>query len=297
MNPPPRSGLRRTLSKLQLLARQLVEGLATGLHRSPHKGASVTFKQHRPYVPGDEIRRLDWRVFARTDRFYVREYEQETNLTASLLVDLSGSMAYCGANSSCSKLEYARDLAGLLATTLIQQQDAVGLVTFDQKIRSLVPARSRPSHLPVLQAALAQEIPSGETSIAQVLRELAPRLGRRRLLILISDCLDEPSSLLKALAQLRHQQHEIIVFQVFDRDELTFPFQGWTRFESLEAEGIHLDADPAAIRKTYLENLARFRAELSQGCSRHQVQLCPVITDEPCESALSAHLSRRLLRR
>jgi uncharacterized protein (DUF58 family) len=297
MNPPSTSGLWRTISKLQLLARQLVEGFSTGLHRSPQRGASVTFKQHRPYVPGDEVRHIDWRVFARSDRYYIREYEQETSLRATLLVDLSGSMEYAGAAAALSKADYAKVLALGIASLLVRQQDAVGLVTFDSKVRTFVPPSTRPSHLQTLERTLHKQLPGGETSLGRVLKEAAPRLGRRSLLILISDCLEEPADLVKALAQLRMQHHEVLVFHLLDKDEIDFPFQGSTRFESLETSDFKIDTDPAALRSTYIENLARFRSDLNAGCGRHKIELYPVTTDEPCETALTRHLSNRLARR
>jgi len=284
-------------AKLQLLARQLVEGLSSGLHRSPHKGASVTFKQHRAYVPGDELRHLDWRAFARSDRFYIKEYEQETNLQATLLLDLSGSMAYAGKAATRSKADYAREMARSLAALLIRQQDAVGVVTFDSKIRGHVPPRSRPGHLRVLDAALDAGAVGGETSLSGVLRELGPRLGRRSLVLLLSDCLDEPSLLVRALAQLRQQHHEVLVFQILDRDEVDFPFEGWTRFEALETEGEHVLVDPATLRRTYLENLERHRSVLREGCRRHRVALHEVTTDVPAEDVLPQLLTERLRRR
>lgn len=284
-------------AKLQLLARQLVEGLSSGLHRSPHKGASVTFKQHRAYVPGDELRHLDWRAFARSDRFYIKEYEQETNLQATLAVDLSGSMAYRGKAATGSKADYARALARSLAALLIRQQDAVGVVTFDTKIRGHVPPRSRPGHLRVLDAALEAGAVGGETSLSGVLRELGPRLGRRSLLLLISDCLDDSSALVRALAQLRQQQHEILVFQILDREEVDFPFEGWTRFESLENTAEQILVDPSALRRTYMENLERHRSALREGCGRHRVALYEMTTDVPAEDALPVLLRERLGRR
>jgi uncharacterized protein (DUF58 family) len=284
-------------AKLQLLARQLVEGLASGLHRSPHKGASVTFKQHRAYVPGDELRHLDWRAFARSDRFYIKEYEQETNLQATLLLDLSGSMGYAGKAATGSKADYARELARRLAALLIRQQDAVGVVTFDSKIRVHVPPRSRPGHLRVLDAALETGAVGGETSLSGVLRELGPRLGRRSLVLLLSDCLEEPSLLVRALAQLRQQHHEVLVFQILDRDEVDFPFEGWTRFEALEIEGEHVLVDPATLRRTYLENLERHRSALREGCRRHRVALHEVTSDVPAEDVLPQLLTERLRRR
>jgi len=303
VNTPPPTGEPASsvrpwsFANLQLLARQVVEGLATGLHRSPHKGASVSFKQHRPYVPGDELRRLDWRAFARTDRFYIREYEQETNLRATLLVDLSASMLYQGSSARLNKADFARQVAHSIATILLQQQDAAGVITFDSHIRFVIPPRSRPSHLHLLTDALKHQAPSGKTNLSAVLQALAPRMERRGLIILISDCLDNPTTLIKALAQLRHQQHEILVFQIWDRDELEFPFQSWTRFESLETEGDAQTTDPVAFRDVYLENLAKFRAELSEGCIRNRIDLVPLITDEPCTDALASYLKRRATRR
>lgn len=284
-------------AKLQLLARQLVEGLASGLHRSPHRGSSVTFKQHRAYVPGDELRHLDWRAFARTDRFYIKEYEQETNLHATLAVDLSGSMAYRGKAAILSKADYARAIARGLAALFIRQQDAVGVVTFDSKIRGHVPPRSRPGHLRVLDSALDAGAVGGETSLGAMLRELGPRLGRRSMVLLISDCLDDPAHLVRSLAHLRQQHHEVLVFHILDRDELEFPFDGWTRFEALESATEHVLADPAALRRTYLENLGRHRAMLREGCARHRVALRELVTDISAESALSEALSERASRR
>ena len=294
---PGPTGFLRRLSALQLLAKKLLEGLSSGLHKSPRKGASVIFKQHRPYIPGDEVRLLDWRVFARSDRFYIREFEQETNIRVTLLVDLSGSMNYSGTNAPCSKANYSRQLANALGAVFIQQQDAVSLLTFDSRVRTFLPPRARPGHLQAMSAALERELPGGETSIHSVLKGAIPRFGKRGLLILISDCLDEPAELIRALALLRQKHHEVLVFQVLDRDELSFPFTGWTRFECLEADCLYLDADAASMRWTYMENFERFQQELTAGCRRNQIELYRVVTDESLEATLSAHLSRRLKRR
>lgn len=301
MNPidpgtPAGAGFR-AFSRLQLLARRIVEGLSTGLHRSPHKGASVSFKQHRPYVPGDELRRLDWRAFARSDRFYVREFEQETNLQATLLIDVSGSMAYQGRRALASKGDYARQVALRLATLLIQQQDAVGLITFDHIVRSELPTRSRPSHLRAIAETLKTTASPEPSNLPEVLQRVAPRLGRRGIVILISDCFEAPSAVLKALALLRHRQHEVLVFQIWDPDELDFPFDQWTRFESLENPDQHRTVDPAALRASYLENLERYRAELSAGCRRNRIDWVSLVTDQPCEEGLSSYLKRRAERR
>ena len=284
-------------AKLQLLARQFVEGLASGLHRSPHKGSSATFKQHRAYVPGDELRHLDWKAFARSDRFFIKEYEQETNLQATLVVDLSGSMAYAGKAATRSKADYARSLAHSLAALLLGQQDAVGVVLFDTKIRAQVPPRSRPGHLRVLDAALEAGTVGGETSLSGVLRELGPRLPRRSMVVLLTDGLDEPSQCVRALAQLRQQHHEVLVFQILDRDEVDFPFDGWIRFEALEKDTAPLLVDPAELRRTYKENLESFRSTLRDGCRKHRVALYELTTDVAAETALPALLTERLNRR
>ena len=270
-----------------------MEGIGIGLHQSHQKGASLTFKQHRAYVPGDELRRLDWRAFARSDRHYIREYEQETNLRATLLVDLSGSMGYQGASSACSKGEYAKLLATSIATLLVQQQDAVGLVTFDSNIHSVVQAQSIPRHLQLLAQTLENSNYGGDTGIAEIIRLAAPRFPPRGLILLISDCLDDVPSLVKSLALLRHNHHEVVVFQIFDPDELTFPFTGWTQFESLEPGDPVQLADATALKRTYLENLATFRAELTIGCRQYGVDLTSIATNENCAEALSRYLSQR----
>src|SRR3954466_2770159 len=283
------------ISNLQILARLVVEGFCTGLHRSPHKGFSVEFKQHRQYVPGDEIRHLDWRVFGKTDRFYIREYEEETNLRCTMLLDASGSMNYGNPNGR-SKLVYAQRLAACLAYLMLGQQDSVGLVTFDTKVRKYIPPRSRVSHLQVLMDELQRTKPGGETEIGRVFHDLVPKLHRRGLLIIISDLFGDVPTLLKALAQFRHAHHEILVFQLWDRDELDFKFNGWTQFESLEAASQKHLIDPALLRASYPGNLARFREELTRGCSRHKIDLVPFVTDQPYAEALAAYLSRRLAR-
>jgi uncharacterized protein (DUF58 family) len=282
------------ISNLQVLARQVVEGFCSGLHRSPHKGFSVEFKQHRQYVPGDEIRRIDWRVFGRSDRYYIREYEEETNLRATLLLDLSGSMNYGAEGASgLSKYQYATRLAACLAYLMLQQQDSVGLVTFDTAIRKYIPPRSRVSHLRVLIDELQRGAPGGETELADVFHDLVPKLHRRGLLIVISDCFGDVPKLLKALAHFRHAHHEILIFQIWDREELEFAFKGWTQFDCLERHGVRHLLDPALLREAYLANLRRFRDDLVQGCRRNKIDLVPFTTDQPYAEALAAYLSRR----
>jgi uncharacterized protein (DUF58 family) len=285
------------ISSLQVLARQVVEGFTTGLHRSPHKGFSVEFKQHRQYVPGDEIRHIDWRVFGRSDRYYIREYEEETNLRSTIILDRSGSMDYGGGQpGKVSKFDYATRLAACLSYMMVHQADGVGLVTFDTQIRRYIPPRSRVSHLKVIMDELQNGKPGEETELGKVFHDLVPKLHRRGLLIIISDCFGEVANFLKALAHFRHARHEILVFQIWDRDELEFNFKGWTQFECLERAGVKHLLDPAALRQAYLANLEKFRDELTRGCRRHKVDLVPFCTDEPYAKALAAYMSRRLAR-
>jgi uncharacterized protein (DUF58 family) len=279
------------ISNLQVLARLVVEGFCSGLHTSPHKGFSVEFREHRQYVPGDEIRRLDWKVYGKTDRLYIREYEEETNLRATLLVDVSGSMNY--GTHHISKYAYAVRVAACLSYLMLRQQDSVGLVVFDKKVRRYIPPRSRPGHLRVLLDALQDARPGGETELAKVFHQLVPKIHRRGLLIVLSDCFGSVSELLSSLAHLRHAHHEIIIFQIWDRDELDFPFKQWTRFDSLEVDADKRLIDPVHLRAAYMESLEKFRSDLKAGCHRHRIDLVPLSTDVPYAEALAYYLARR----
>ena len=281
----------KKISNLQVLARSVVEGFCAGLHRSPHKGFSVEFRQHRQYVHGDEIRRLDWKVFGRSDRFYIREYEEETNLRATVLLDCSGSMKY--GSGEMTKHAYATRLAACLSYLMLQQADAVGLVTFDTKIRKYIPPRSRASHLGVLIEAMDAAKPGGETELGDVFHDICAKIHRRGLLIVLSDCFGDVPGLMKALAHFRYAHHEIIVFQIWDRAELDFDFKNWIRFECLEREGHHRLVDPAQLRVAYLENLERFRADLKKACHRNRIDLVPVVTDQPYAETLANYLALR----
>ena len=281
------------MGKLQLFARRVVEGFCTGLHSSPHKGFSVEFKQHRPYVPGDEIRRIDWKVFGRSDRHYIREYEEETNLRCTLLLDVSGSMAYQG-SGGMKKYEYAKRVAACLSYLMMTQQDTVGLVTFDTEVQAFVPPRSRISHLKVLMDTIENATIGEETEPGKVFHSLVPRIHRRGLVIVLSDCFGDVSGMMKAFSHLRHRGHEIIVFQIWDRDELEFPFKQWTRFENLEKVNDHQMIDPATLRASYMERLAEFQNEMKLGCRRNHIDLVPLVTDESYAEALSRYLAFRM---
>ncbi|OYW29204.1 MAG: DUF58 domain-containing protein, partial [Chthoniobacter sp. 12-60-6] len=282
-----------SLQSLQLFARTVVEGFTTGQHASPHKGFSVEFRQHRPYVQGDEIRRLDWKIFGRTDRFYIREFDEETNLRATIVLDASGSMGYRG-QKGILKFDYARNLAASLAYLLMSQQDAVGLITFDSKIRDIIPCRTKITHLHLMLETMVKTEPGKDTSLAPVLESLAQRLKRRGLVILISDFFDDPAALLRSIGVLRKKGHEIIALQLWDRDEIDFPFGNWARFENLENDDEFLLLDPATIRLRYIEAQQNFAAQLKDGFRKHQVDYLSLPTDESHSAALRSYLALRM---
>jgi len=293
----------KSLGNLQLLARSVVEGLNTGTHRSPDKGASIDFKQHRPYVPGDDLRNLDWKVFAKSDRFYIREYEEQTNLRATILLDHSGSMGYRPQMRSSkkdaaatSKHEYAVRLAACLAYLIISQGDCAGLMTFDTQVRSYTPPRGRPGHVGVLLDQMAQAVPGGETDLGRVLRDASPKIKRRGMVILISDCFGDVNQLMHGLAHFGRSSQDIMLFQIWDREELTFPFKRWHRFESLENPADRKLLDPAQLRKAYLQQLEKFRTQLKAGCRKRRIDHLEVVTDEPYAQALAGYLAHRQYR-
>ena len=282
------------LANHQVLARRVVEGFCSGLHRSPHKGFSIEFKQHRAYTRGDEIRRLDWKVFAKSDRFYIREYEEETNLRCHLLLDSSGSMGYGeDQEESPSKLAYGSRLAACFAYLALRQTDSVGLTTFDAKIRSMVPPRGGASHNRQIIDLLAKSKAGEETDLGGVFHEIAPRLKKRGLVIIISDCFGDIPSILKGLAHFNHAKHDVVIFQIWHRDELDFPFRSWTRFDCLEQQGLRHTVDPMHLKEAYLKNLKEYRDSLVQGCHKHRVQLFPMTTDQPYAEGLASFLSAR----
>lgn len=282
-----------SLQHLQLFARTVVEGFTTGHHASPHKGFSVEFRQHRPYVQGDEIRRLDWKVFGRSDRFYIREYDEETNLRATIVLDASGSMNYRG-QKGILKFDYARKLAASLAYLLMSQQDAVGLVTFDSKVRDIIPCRTKITHLHLMLEAMVKTTPGKDTSLAPVIESLAQRLKRRGLVVIISDFFDDPVALLQSIGVLRKKGHEIIALQLWDRDELDFPFGNWARFENLENDDDFLLLDPATIRQRYMEVQKNFAEQLKEGFRKHQIDYLSLPTDESHSMALRNYLALRM---
>ena len=277
--------------RLALIARSLVEGFLTGAHKSPYKGFSVEFAEHRQYYPGDEIRHIDWRAYGKTDRYYIKEFEEETNLRAHLLVDASGSMAYKGAHPS--KFEYAQYIAASLAYLMLHQRDAVGLVTHDTRIRQMIPPRANAKHLLRLLNLLEQTQPGGETSMAPLWHDLAGRLKRRGLIVVLSDCFDQIGPLLRALRHFRHRRHEVLLFHLLAPEELEFPFSKMTQFRNLEATGHRVLVDPKQLRKDYLRNFQAFCTHLREQAGHMQIDYHLLRTDEPVDRALGAYLTKR----
>jgi uncharacterized protein (DUF58 family) len=281
--------------RLALIARGLVEGFLTGAHKSPYKGYSVEFAEHRQYYPGDEIRHIDWRAFGKTDRFYIKEYEEETNLRAHLLVDASGSMAYRGKTSS--KFEYAQYVAASLAYLMLHQRDAVGMAIHDTRVRKILPPKSSSKHLLQVLRTLEETEPGGETDLAPLWHQLAGQFSRRGLVVILSDCFDNVPHLLKALQHFRYQRHEVLLFHIVAPEEIEFPFTRWTQFRNLEVANHRLLVDPAWLRNEYRKNFDKFCTELRESCGRAMVDYFLMRTDQPVDRALGIYLSRRQARR
>lgn len=283
------------LGRLELIANRVLEGFLSGKHRSNHKGASVEFSEHRLYTPGDELRLVDWRILGRRDRYYIRQFDQETNLHAYLVVDTSGSMGF--ALSTVSKLDYAKMAAAGLTRLLLNQRDAVGLVCADDAVRSFIPPKSTPDHFKVIVEKLELTRAAGTTSLAQVLRELAARIHRRSLVIVLSDCLDEDlDAFLKAMRCLYSRGHELLMFHVMAPEERNFAVDRWSRFESLEIQGQVVEVDPAVVRESYLRQLELFTNRLRNGCAELRCDCVPLSTDEPLSEALAKYFASRRAR-
>lgn len=281
--------------RLSMVARTVVEGFLTGVHKSPYKGFSVEFAEHRQYYPGDEIRHIDWRVYGKTDRYYIKEYEEETNLKAHLLVDASGSMAYQGDHPS--KFQYAQYIAASLAYLMLHQLDAVGLVTHDTKMRQQIPPKCSSKHLLRILNTLETTKPGGETSMAPIWHELAGQLKRRGMIIVLSDCFDQLPALMRAFQHFRHYRHEVILFHILAPEEIEFPFKKWTQFHNLEVAGDKRLVDPQQLRKEYLKNFQGFCKQLKDQVNRMQIDYHMLRTDEPVDRALGIYLTKRQTRR
>jgi uncharacterized protein (DUF58 family) len=281
--------------RLALVARSLVEGFLSGVHKSPYKGFSAEFAEHRQYYPGDEIRHIDWRVYGKTDRYYIKEYEEETNLRAHLLIDASGSMAYAGRHGS--KFQYAQYVAASLTYLMLHQRDAVGLVIHDTRVRQRIAPHASAKHLLHLLHTLEGTEPGGETSLAPLWHELAGHLSRRGLIVILSDCFDHIGHLTRALRHLRHCRHEVLLFHILAPEEIEFPFKKWTQFRNLETRAHKLLVDPQQLRKEYLRNFQNFCTELRDQAGQMQIDYHLMRTDEPVERALGVYLTKRQSRK
>ena len=279
------------ISRLDLRARQVVEGFISGMHKSPVFGHSIEFVQHREYTTGDDIRHLDWKVWSKTDRFYIKQYEAETNLRCNIVLDVSESMHY--GSGALNKYDYSCTAAACLAYMLLRQQDACGILTFDQAVRQIVPARSQLTHIDALVNAMHASKPQGEDRHP---RHPAPRHrehARRGMVVLISDFLVDREPLLKGLEMLCQRRHDILVFHVLDDDEMNFPFTGTTRFEGME-ELPDLLCDPRALRDGYMEALEEYLVEVRRGCTRLGIDYQLIRTSDYLDAVLSKFLHHRM---
>lgn len=279
------------IAPLDLRARQVVEGMLTGAHRSPFFGHSVEFVQHREYVPGDDIRHLDWKVWSKTDRYYVKQFEEETNLRANLVVDVSESMQY--GRGPLNKYEYACTAAACLAYLIIRQQDSAGLITFDADLRQVLPMRSSQLHLEAIAKALHVSQPQAKTDPGKIFRRVAESMPARGAVVIISDLLVDREPLMKGLQMLAHGRHDIIIFHILDDDELNFPFMGTTKFEGME-ELPHLTCDPRALRDGYIEALQEYLVEVRRGCARLGIDYHLIKTSDHLDAILSQFLHARI---
>jgi len=279
-----------SLGKLRLVARAMVEGFITGLHRSPHHGFSVEFSEHRQYSPGDDLRHFDWLALARTDRFFVKRYEQETNLRAHILLDVSGSMDY--GTGGVTKLQYGCFLTALTAYLMARQQDQVGLVCFDRRIRAHLPPASSPAHLDRLFGLLEQIRPGKTTSFSATFHELAERMGKRGLVLVISDLFDEASEVMRALRHFRHRKHQVIVFHVLDPAELELPVSHVVTFVDRET-GQRLQVDPKFVQEPYRRELDAFLVCLRRECNDSAIEYVQTTTRTPYDLLLRRYLASR----
>ena len=278
------------LNSMSLRARLVVEGYIIGHHRSPYHGFSVEFAEHRSYGPGDEIKHIDWKLFGKTDRLYVKRYEEETNLRAHIILDTSKSMLYSSAE--VSKLSYANSLAASLSYLMINQQDAVGIARFSDKIDTFIPPKARPSHLNLILSQLDDKYSGYDTQIGIVLHELADRIRKRGMVILISDLLDKPENIIKGLKHFRHQNQEVIVFHIKDRKESEFDFNTRTKFFDMET-GEEIVTEPWHIRSNYNELISKLESNYKSNCRENLIDYVPLFTDQSLDIGITEYLIKR----
>ena len=285
-----------TLAKvrsLELKARLIVEGYLSGMHKSPYHGFSVEFAQHREYVPGDDIKHIDWKVYGRTGRFYLKQYEEETNLICWILLDISDSMRY--GSTAVTKYDYASMAAAALAYMVLGQSDSVGFVTFDDDVRNFLKPSSQPSQLKQMVNLLNEGGGRAKSRMGPLFHSLAERMTRRSIIFILSDMFDEVPEILAGFKHLRHKRHEVVLWHILDGAELTFPFQESTLFRGLE-QYPELLTDPRSLRDSYLEQIEMFIRDLKRGCRDQNIDYVQLRTDTPLNVALSSYLAHRLTR-
>ena len=278
------------LNSISMKAKLVVEGYIIGQHRSPYHGFSVEFSEHRSYEPGDEVKHIDWKLYGKTNRLYVKRYEEETNLRAHLILDTSKSMSYT--SNKVSKLDYGSYLLAALSYLMISQQDAAGVVLFDEKIRTFIPPKSTPSHLNTLLNVLDAPKPGNDTKIESVLHQMAERINKRGLVIIISDLLDEPKSVLKGLKHFRHRKQEVILFHILDRNELEFEFENRTKFVDMES-GEEITTDPWHIKNDYKNLILDVQKYYRRNCRLNKIDYVPLYTDDSLDKGLSEYFNKR----
>ena len=278
------------LNSMALRARMIVEGYIIGHHRSPYHGFSVEFAEHRAYGSGDEIRHIDWRLYGKTDRLYVKRYEEETNLRSHLILDTSRSMQYT--SGEVTKLQYGNYLVAALSYLMINQQDAVGLAQFDDKLRSFIHPKSIPGHLNTLLSHLDDETAGNDTQIEPVLHKMAERIKKRGLVVLISDLFDDPENIMSGLKHFRHNKQEVIVFHILDRKELDFDFNSRTKFLDMET-GEEITTEPWHIRSNYNDLIKDLQDYYRSECRQHRIDYVSLFTDQNLDIGLTEYLNKR----
>ena len=278
------------LDNMTIRARLVVEGYLIGQHKSPYHGFSVEFAEHRAYGHGDETRHIDWKLYGKTDRYYVKRFEEETNLRSYILLDTSQSMQF-GSNK-ITKLDYASYLAAALTHLMLNQRDGMGLVLFDEKIKKFIPPRAAPSHANIIMKALENIQSGNDTHIRTMLDQMADRIKKRGLVILISDLMDDPDQVLMGLNHFRHNKQEMIVFHLMDRQELNFDFDERTQFKDMET-GEMITTDPWHIRSAYQNMIKSFQKKYLTGCRNQRIDFVPLFTDQPLDIALNEYLNKR----
>ena len=281
----------------EVLAHRVVEGFMTGLHRSPFKGFAIEFDEHRPYSPGDDPKHVDWRLVGKLDRLYVKQYEEDSSLRACLALDCTGSMGY--ASGSVAKIEYGRYVCGVFAYLLNRQQDAVGFMSFDSGEQTFLPPAATRKHLMAILDRLKQcQAPvgtQGRAALGDVFEQLSHRLTRRALIVIVSDLFDDAEAIIRGLTHFSQRKHEVILFQILDRQEATFSFAGVTQFQSRETGEASL-ADPVRLRRSYIEQFEAHNSHLREACHRLHIDFVQMFTDEPFQRQMAQYLSARLRR-